>query len=118
MVRERTSHNLGWVGLQAFRYRNSAANEAHWHPLSQHMLILMTRSPAKMRFRHEGGKRDIPPPAGAIAVIPVGSEAEVCWQGTKDTFHIYLDPNLPPRLATTSFHPHSSHPPIPPLTPF
>src|SRR5260221_3840901 len=115
MVPAATSHNLGWVGLQAVRYRNSAANEAHWPPLSQHMLILMTRSPAKMRFRHGGGKRDIPPPAGAIAVIPVGSEAEVCWRGAKDTFHIYLDPNLTARVATTSLELDVSHTPIPPL---
>ena len=38
-----TSHNLGWVGLQALRYRNSAPNEVHWPPLSEHLLVLMTR---------------------------------------------------------------------------
>jgi AraC family transcriptional regulator len=115
MVPDATSHNLGWVGLQAVRYRNNAANELHWPPLSQHMLILMTKSPAKMRLRHGGGKRDIPPPAGAIAVIPVGSEAEVCWQGTADCLHIYLDPKLTARVATTSLELDVSHTAIPPL---
>ena len=36
-VPDATSQNLGWVGLQAFRYRNSAPNEVHWPPLSQHL---------------------------------------------------------------------------------
>jgi hypothetical protein len=99
-VPDATSHNLGWVGLQAFRYRkmNSAPNEVHWPPLSQHLLVLMTRPPAKMRFRYGGGKRDLPPPAGSIAVMPVGSEPEFCWQGTKDSLHIYLDPKLTARV--------------------
>src|SRR5260221_2702634 len=114
-VPDATSQNLGWVGLQAFRYRNSGPNEVHWPPLSQHLLLLRTRPPAKMRFRYEGGKGDLPPPAGAIAVMPVGSEAELCWRGTKDTFHIYLDPKLTARVATTSFEPDVSHTAIPPL---
>src|SRR5260221_14410487 len=75
----------------------------------------MTRPPAKMRFRYEGGKRDLPPPAGAIAVMPVGSEAELCWRGTKERFHIYLGPKLTTRGATTSFGPDVSHTAIPPL---
>lgn len=114
-VPDATSHNLGWVGLQALRCRNSAPNEIHWPPLSQHLLVLMTRPPAKMRFRHEGGKRDLPPPAGSIAVMPVGSEAEACWQGTKDSLHIYLDPKLTAHVATTSLELDVSHTPIPPL---
>jgi AraC family transcriptional regulator len=63
----------------------------------------MTKPPTKMSFRYEGGKWDIPPPAGSIAVMPAGSVAEVCWRGTKDTFHIYLDPKSIARAATTSF---------------
>jgi AraC family transcriptional regulator len=110
-----TSQNLGWVGLQAFRYRNSAPNEVHWPPLSQHLLLLITKPPAKMRFRYAGGKRDLPPPAGSIAVMPVGSEAELCWQGTGDCLNIYLDPKLTARVATTSLELDVSHTPIPPL---
>src|ERR1700693_6609494 len=77
-VPDATSQNLGWAGLQAFRYRkmNSATNETHWPPLSQHLLVLMTKPPAKMRFRYAGGKRDLPPPAGSITVMPGGSEPE------------------------------------------
>jgi len=115
VIPDATSQNLGWVGLQAFRYRDTAPNEVHWPPLSQHLLILMTRPPAKMRFRYAGGKRDLPFPAGSITVMPVGSEAEACWQGTKDCFHIYLDPKLTARVATTSLELDVSPTAIPPL---
>ena len=114
-VPDATSQNFLGAGLQAFRYRDTAPNELHWPPLSQHLLILMTRPPAKMRFRYEGGKRDLPSPAGSIAVMPVGSEAELCWQGTADCLHIYLDPKLTARVATTSFELDVSHTAIPPL---
>jgi len=117
VIPDATSQNLGWAGLQAFRYRkmNSAPDEAHWPPLSQHLLVLMTRPPAKMRFRYEGGKRDLPPPAGSITAIPVGSVVESCWQGTKDSLHIHLDPKLIAQVAKTSFELDVSHTAIPPL---
>ena len=114
LIPDATSQNLGWAGLQAIRYRDTAPNEVRWPPLSQHLLVLMTRPPAKMRFRYEGGKRDLPPPAGSIAVLPVGSEPEFCWQGTKDSLHIYLDPKLTARVATTSLELDVSQTPIPP----
>ena len=47
--------------------------------------------------------------------MPVGSEAEVCWRGTKDCFHIYLGPKLTARVAMTSFEMDVSHTAIPPL---
>jgi hypothetical protein len=47
--------------------------------------------------------------------MPVGSEAELCWQGTEDSLHIYLDPKLTARVATTSFELDVSHTAIPPL---
>lgn len=115
VIPDATSHNLGWVGLQAFRYRETATNEVDWPPLSQHLLVLMTKPPATMSFRYEGGKRDIPPPAGSIAVMPVGSVAEACWQGTKDSLHIYLDPKLIARVAMMSFELDSSRTVVPPL---
>ena len=115
VIPDATSQNLGWVGLQAFRCRNNAPNEVYWPPISRHLLVLTTRPPAKMRFRYAGGKRDLPPPAGSITVMPVGSEAELCWQGTEDSLHIYLDPKLTARVATTSFELDVSHTAIPPL---
>ena len=46
--------------------------------------------------------------------MPVGSEAELCWQGTADCLHIYLDPKLAARVATTALD-QDVHTAIPPL---
>ncbi len=98
-----TSHNLGWIGLQAVRYWDNPTNEIHVPPLSQHLLILITRPPTEMNLRYEGVKRDIPPPAGSIMVMPVGSVTEWRWRGTANSLHIYLDPKLIAQVSTTSF---------------
>jgi len=100
---EATSNNLGWVGLQAARYRNLATNEIHIPALSQHFLILHTKPAAEMNFRYDGVKRDIPPPVGSISLVPAGSITECCWRGSKDSFHIYLNPKLIARVAAASF---------------
>jgi len=47
--------------------------------------------------------------------MPVGSEAELCWQGTADCLHIYLDPKLTAEVATTSLESDVSQTAIPPL---
>jgi AraC family transcriptional regulator len=109
------SHNLGWVGLQAVRYRNLATNEIHVPALSQHLLILHTKPPAEGNFRYEGVKRETPPPVGSITVMPVGSVVECRWRGAKDAFHIYLDPKLIARVATMSFALDPPRTAIPPL---
>jgi AraC family transcriptional regulator len=110
-----TSHNLGWVGLQAVRYRNLATNEIHIPELSEHLLILHTKPAAEMNFRYEGVKRDIPPPVGSITVMPAGSVTNCRWRGTKDAFHIYMDPKLVAAVATTSFERDPSRMAVPPL---
>jgi len=115
VIPEATSHNLGWVGLQAVRYRDSATNEIHVPPLSQHLLILITKPPAEMNLRYEGVKRDQPPPVGSVTVFPVGSVTEWRWRGTKDSFHVYVDPKLIARVATTSFELDPSRAAVPPL---
>jgi AraC family transcriptional regulator len=101
LVSETTNHDSGWTGLQVFRFRNSASNEARWPLLSQHLLVLMTRPPAKMAFRYEGGNRNTPLLAGSITVMPVATEAEVRWQGPKDSLHIYLEPDLIARVVAS-----------------
>jgi AraC family transcriptional regulator len=115
VIPEATSHNLGWVGLQAVRYRDSATNEIHVPPLSQHLLVLITKPPADMSLRYEGVKRETPPPVGSVTVFPVGSVTEWGWRGTKDSFHVYLDPKLIARVAATSFERDLSRTAVPPL---
>src|SRR5260221_1281417 len=110
-----TSQNLGWVGLQAFRYRDTAPNEVHWPPLSRHLLVLMTKPPAEMNLRYEGVKRETPPPVGSVMVMPVGSSVTCRRRGAEDCLHIYLDPKLTRRVCTTSFELDVSHTAVPPL---
>src|SRR5215470_9869150 len=54
-----TSHNLGWVGLQAVRYRNLATNEIHIPALAEHLLVLHTKPPAEENCKFEGVKRQV-----------------------------------------------------------
>ena len=112
---EATSHNLGWVGLQAVRYRDLPTNEVLIPALSQHLLVLHTKPALAMNFRCQGVKRDIPPPVGSITVIPAGSKTECCSQGTRDAFHIHMDPKLIARIAKTSFERDLSGTTVPPF---
>jgi AraC family transcriptional regulator len=115
VIPDATSDNLGWAGLQVVRYRDLATNEIHMPALSQHLLMLHTKPPAQVNFRYEGGTRDIPAPLGSITFIPVGSAVECRWRGAKDAIHMYLDPKLISRIATTSFELDLSRTAIPPF---
>jgi AraC family transcriptional regulator len=111
---EATSDNLGWVGLQAVRYRDLPTNEIHIPALAQHLLVLHTKPALAMNFRCQGVKREIPPPVGSITLIPAGSITECCCQGTRDAFHIHLDRKLLTRIATTMFELDISRSAVPP----
>ena len=50
-----------------------------------------------------------------MVVIPAGSVTECHWRGTEGSFHIYLDPKLIARVATTSFELDLSRTAIPPF---
>src|SRR4029077_20725641 len=65
---------LGWVGLEAARYREGPASEINLSPLTHNALALITRRPEKLDLRYEGVKRHVPPPAGSISVVPAGSQ--------------------------------------------
>jgi AraC family transcriptional regulator len=103
------------VELQAARYRNSITNEFGTPPICQHSLILVTRPPEKMNLRYEGVNRDKPPAAGSVALMPAGSASLWHWRGSKDSLHIYLEPSLIARVATTSFELDSARMLVPPL---
>jgi hypothetical protein len=59
------SDRLGWVGLEAARYR--AARPAEFDPpaLTHHRLVLFIRPPEQLDLRYDGVKRHVPPPAGS-----------------------------------------------------
>jgi AraC family transcriptional regulator len=100
-----TSDWLGWVGLEAAHYGETPAlDEALNVPaITHHSLILFARPPEEFDLRYEGVKRHVPPPAGAILVIPAGSPHRVRTSGCKDELHIYLEPGLVARVAAETF---------------
>jgi AraC family transcriptional regulator len=99
-----TSYGMGWKGLQAVRYRNSHLSEfsAAQTP-GTHVLVLNVRPPESIHVRYEGVKRDMPPPAGSIAVVPAGNSVFCRRQGGTDSLLIYLEPSLVTRVAAESF---------------
>src|SRR5438128_5900958 len=64
---------LGWVGLEAARYREAPASEINLSPLTHHTLVIITRPPEGLDLLYEGVKRHLPPPAGSISGVPAGS---------------------------------------------
>jgi AraC family transcriptional regulator len=109
------SDRLGWVGLEAARYRATPAFELDVPALTHHKLVLCTRPPEELDMRFEGVKRHVPPPSGAIFVVPVGSPHWVRSSGWKDQLHIFLEPGLVARVAAEAFDLDPARLTVPPL---
>jgi AraC family transcriptional regulator len=109
------SDRLGWVGLEAARYRASPAWEYHAPALTHHRLVLVTRPPQELDLRFEGVKRHVPPPAGAIILVPAGTPGRVRWSGGFHWLHIYLEPGLVARVAAEAFGLDPARLTLPPL---
>ena len=110
-----SSDRLGWVGLEAARYRAAPASELEHPGITHHRLVLFVRPPDELDLRYDGVKRHVPPPAGAISVIPAGSPARWRWSGRPDTLHIYLEPGFVTRVAAGAFDLEPARLAIPPL---
>jgi AraC family transcriptional regulator len=110
-----SSDRLGWVGLEAARYRASPAWEYDAPALTHHRLVLVTRPPQELDLRFEGLKRHVPPPAGAIILVPAGTPGRVRWRGGFDWLHIYLEPGLVARVAAEAFGLDPARLTLPPL---
>jgi AraC family transcriptional regulator len=110
-----SSDRRGWVGLEAARYRAAPAFELNRPALTHYTLVLFARPPEELDLRYEGVKRHVPPPAGAISLLPAGSPARVRWSGYKDELHIYLDPGLVARVAAEAFDLDPARLALPPL---
>src|SRR5262245_12917863 len=67
-----SSDRLGWASLQAARYRAARADEINPPAITHHRLVLFIRPPAELDLRYDGVKRHVPPPAGAISLVPAG----------------------------------------------
>ena len=110
-----TSYGMGWKGLQAIRIESPGGELSAAIAPKTHVLGLSVRPPEKMDLRYEGVKRDMPPPAGSIAVVPAGSSVQSRWQGSKDSLLIFLEPSLVTRVAAESFELDASRTVVPPL---
>jgi AraC family transcriptional regulator len=110
-----TSYGMGWKELQAVRMESPGGEFSAVITPSTHVLVLSVRPPEKMDLRYEGVKRDMPPPAGSIAVVPAGSSVLLRLQGSNDSLLIYLEPNLVTRVAAESFELDPSRTVVPPL---
>jgi AraC family transcriptional regulator len=109
------SDRLGWVGLEAARYRASPAWEYNAPALTHHRLVLVTRPPQELELRFEGVKRHVPPPAGAIILVPAGTSGRVRWSGDFHWLHIYLEPAQVARVAAEAFGLDPARLRVPPL---
>jgi AraC family transcriptional regulator len=109
------SDRLGWVGLEAVRYRAAPASELHPPAMTHHRFILFARPPEELDLVYEGVKRRGPPPAGSIVVVPAGSPARYRWSGCMDTLNIYLEPGLVARVAAEAFDLDGARLTVPPL---
>jgi AraC family transcriptional regulator len=110
-----TSERLGWVGLEAARYRASPAWEYNAPALTHHRLVLVLRPPQGLELRFDGVTRRVPPPAGAIIMVPAGIPGRVRWSGGFDWLHIYLETGLVARVAAEAFDLDPARLTVPPL---
>jgi AraC family transcriptional regulator len=109
------SDGLGWVGLEATRFRAAPGSELDQPAITHHRLLMITRPPAELELVYDGVKRHVPPPAGSVSLLPAGSPARWRWSGRKDTLNVYLDPPLVARVAAEAFDLDPARVTVPPL---
>src|SRR5262249_46671657 len=110
-----SSDRLGWVGLEAARYRAASAAERNQPTLTHHLLILYARPPEELDLRYDGVKRQIPPPAGTVSLVPAGSPHWVRASGRREQLFILLEPGLVARVAAGTFGLDPARLTLPPL---
>jgi AraC family transcriptional regulator len=110
-----SSERLGWIGLEAARCRAAPAFEFNLPALTYHRLFLFTRPPDELDLQYDGVKRNVPPPAGSISLMPAGNPARVRSSGCKDELHIFLEPGLVERVAAEAFGLDPARLTVPPL---
>jgi AraC family transcriptional regulator len=110
-----SSVRLGWVGLEAARCRAERVFELHAPAITHHWLVLFLRPPEELDLRYEGVKRHVPPPAGAISLVPAGSPARWRWSGPRDLLAIYLESGLVAQVAAEAFDLDPARLTVPPL---
>src|SRR5262245_15650189 len=109
------SDGLGWEGLGAARFRASPAWEYNAPALTHHRLVLVTRPPQELDLRFDGVKRHVPPPAGAVILVPAGTRGWGRWNGGFDWLHSYLEPGPVGPGAAEAFDLAPARLTVPPL---
>ncbi|HEX4140503.1 MAG TPA: AraC family transcriptional regulator [Candidatus Methylacidiphilales bacterium] len=103
LVPAATSDGLGWGGVEALRFFAAPSFEIVKPGIRPHTLVLITSPPEKLELEYDTIKCLRPPPAGSIVCVPSGMPMRWRWKGPKDSFHLYLDPQVITRVAAESF---------------
>jgi AraC family transcriptional regulator len=93
------SERLGWVGLEAFRYRRLPAFELVRPAMTHHALVMFHHAPDELEMRYSAVSRRRPPPAGTVAVVPAGLLYRCHMSGLRDSLNVFLEPGLVARVA-------------------
>ena len=109
------SDRLGWVGVEAARYRAAPGSELNPPAMTHDRLVLFARPPEKLDLLYEGVKRHAPPPAGSISVLPAGTPVLWRWTGRFDWLAVFLEPALVARVAAEAFELDPARLTLPPL---
>jgi AraC family transcriptional regulator len=110
-----TSDQLNWIGLEAARFRGEHPSEINSPVLTHHKFVLYVRPPEQLDLRYDGVKRLVPPPAGAVSMVPVGSPHRVRLNGRRDQLFIFLEPGLVARVGAEEFGLDPARLTVPPL---
>jgi AraC family transcriptional regulator len=110
-----SSDRLGWVGLEAARYRAERPAEHSPPALTHHRLVLFIRPPEELDLEYDGVKRHVPPPAGAVSLVPAGCPSRWRPRGRREFLHVYLEPGLVERVAAEAFDLDPARLTVPPL---
>jgi NAD(P)-dependent dehydrogenase (short-subunit alcohol dehydrogenase family)/AraC-like DNA-binding protein len=109
------SYRLGWAGLEAVLFNDLPDAEIERPSLTHHTLVLFNRPPDVFEVGYEGERRHLPPPAGAVAVVPAGTPSRWHWRGRKGSLHVFLEPDLVTRVAAEEFGLDTARWAVPPL---
>lgn len=95
------SERLGWVGLEAVRYRMVPAFELVRPAITHHALVMFHHTPDELEMRYAGVSRHRPPPAGSVAVVPAGLPYRCRMCGLRDSLNVFLEPELVTQVAAS-----------------
>src|SRR5499433_2739435 len=100
------SDQLGWVGLEAARYRALPAAEHLQPALTHHQLVLFVQPPDAFALRYEGVTRHVPPPPARSRWCRPATRSGCARAGARtscsSSWSRSWSPGLPPRRSTST----------------